>query len=258
MLFGSAMDSGLNVLLLEKDLRKAKDTFLTAWTTQSVDGQDIDLRKCEYIKYSRADLDEALVDNYDNNPNWSSLKNKGLLILDQYNEQIIPNIEEVYLVQKKIEIKNDQDDSFIGFIDFVAKWRPTGKTIVFDNKTSSVKYDPNAARDSEQLATYYEALKDDLKIDGVGYIVIQKVIRKKKLPKVQIDVQFGEISEELIEKTYQKYDDVLTGIRTGNFPCTRHEENGCCSTPWGCSYKRYCNSEGKDTTGLIIHKLKDQ
>lgn len=188
LLFGSAMDSGLNVLLLEKDLDRAKAVFLDAWTTQRVDGEEIQLRKCNYIKYSRADLDESLVDEIDDNPSWSALKNKGLAILEQYNEQIIPDIEEVYLVQKKIEITNDQDDSFIGFVDFVAKWRPTGKTILFDNKTSSIKYAPDAARDSEQLATYYEALKDDLKIDGVGYIVIQKVLRKKKLPRVQIDV----------------------------------------------------------------------
>lgn len=237
---------------------EAKEIFDTNWTTGEVNSEKVELSRPGAIKFSKADFDESLMtdeefaacrrDKID--PSWVTLRKKAYLIIDAYLEQIIPRIKKVHFVQRYVELKNSAGDTFIGYIDFCATWED-GKTYIFDNKTSSIKYAADSVEKSEQLATYKEALTDELKIDGAGYVVIPKHIRKKKLPKVPIEVIVGAISEELIDNTFQMYDDVLAGIKVGDFPCTPEK---CCSTPWGCAYKAYCRSGGTDLTGLIYHK----
>lgn len=241
-------------------LDMAKEIFNQAWNFGDVNGQNIDLSKPGVIKFSKADYDPNILTNEDKievetslaDESWISLRRKGWMILEAYKEQIIPRIKEVKFVQKDIKLENDNGDSFIGFVDFCAVW-DDGRTIIFDNKTSSIKYADDSASTSEQLATYFEATKDELKVDAVGYVVIPKKMRKQKLPLVPIEVVIGEISESIVNKTFEDYDSVLTGVRLGNFPCTRQDENGCCSAPWGCAYKKYCESDGKDLTGLVFH-----
>lgn len=244
LLFGSAMDEGFNCLLEQKqknelcDLESAMSVFSNSWN------------KCRDsdVKYSKADLDESLFTELDTtsefNKSWLSLRRKGFMMLEAYAEQIIPRLKEVYLIQKNITLTNEAGDSFIGVVDLVAKW-DNDCLYIFDNKTSSIKYKDNSADESAQLAVYQEALKDELNIEGVAYITIPKRIRKQKLPLVPIDVIFGTINEELLEETFNKYDKVLTGIKTAEFPCT---PEGCCSKPWPCPYKNFCQSG--DMTGL--------
>jgi hypothetical protein len=200
-------------------------------------------------------LDDSLFDAGDDDelkykdPSWVSLKKKAFLIIDAYLEQVIPRIREVKFVQREIKMTNPNGDTFIGYVDFCAVFE-NNQTIIFDNKTSSIKYAADATENSEQLATYFEAVQDELKIDGVGYVVIPKKIRKKKLPLVPIEIMVAPVSEALVQKTFEMYDNVLTGIRLGKFDCTPEK---CCSTPWGCAYQRYCKSGGLDTTGLKVH-----
>lgn len=239
----------------------AQGVFSDAWNWAAVDGKEIDLSPPGIIKYSKADYDESILTSEDKNeisesgkdPSWISLKRKGLMILEAYQKQILPRIKEVKFVQKDIKLDNAFGDSFVGFVDFCAVWED-GRTILFDNKTSSVKYAEDSAITSEQLATYFEANKDDVKIDAVGYIVLPKKIRKQKLPLVPIEVIIGEVDEKVINDTFLMYDSVLNGIKLGNFDCTRQDEEGCCSMPWPCPYKTYCESNGKDLTGLVFHK----
>lgn len=247
----------------EMPIEMLQNLFIAAWNYGEVNGKEVDLSQPGVIKYSKADFDSSILNDEDRveietstkDESWISLKRKGLMILEAYQDQILPRIKEVKFIQKDIKLDNSSGDSFIGFVDFCAVWED-GRTIIFDNKTSSIKYASDSASQSEQLATYFEATRDELKVDAVGYIVIPKKIRKQKLPLVPIEVVIGEIDEKIINKTFEDYDNVLSGIRLGNFPCTRHEENGCCSMPWGCSYRRYCESDGKDTTGLIYHEKK--
>ncbi len=264
LVFGSAFDEAINSLLIDKmegrkpDIEKSKTLFCSKFLIQEINGETRYTHEDGLIKFTKADLDESILTEEDLesglNKSWLSLNRKGQLLIEAYAEQVLPRLERVLLVQHQISLVNEEGDKFTGIVDFVAQI--DGKIWIIDNKTSSIKYAANSANESAQLATYYEALRDKYDIAGVCFITIPKSLRKKKKPIVEISFIFGSINEELLDKTFQDYDKVLTGIKTGHFHCTRNEENGCCSTPWGCGYKRYCESEGKDMTGLVYHEKK--
>lgn len=252
LIFGSALDAGLNSLLEAKrdgkdiDVDKAIIEFTRVFKT--VDPNS--------IKYSKADGDATSLPSdflFENeNPiyplPWHCLMFKGHILIQEYATQVLPRIEKVLEVQKTISLKNELGDEFTGIIDFVAQI--DGKIYICDNKSSSIKYAEDSVGESGQLATYYEAMKDEYDLAGACFVVIPKGLRKKKLPIVDISMIFGSIKEELIDKTFTDYERVLEGVKTGQFNCTRNERGGCCSTPWGCSYKNWCDSGATDLTGL--------
>lgn len=255
LFFGNAMDNALNVLLLERDLEKAKVEFDKQMRTFTYNNETLDILKTNKIKYSKADYDETLVpvDTPEEIKSWTSLHAKGLMFLDAYNEQIIPKIKKVLTVQQFMEIKNEAGDKIIGFVDLICEWED-GRIVIFDNKTSSVDYKKDKLQnDAPQLATYMESdLVKQFKPTHQGYIVISKKVRKKD-PRVRIDVIIDQIPEELIEKTFSDYDKALKGIKRGEFQCS-----GTCDKPWGkCPYKAYCETDGADLTGLVKLKKKD-
>lgn len=110
---------------------------------------------------------------------WCCMLEKGLIMLDSYNKLVLPNIKQVIETQKKIEMTNAEGDSIIGYIDLIVEWG-NGKRYVLDNKTSSSEYDDDSAMRSQQLILYYHAVKDEYKIDGVGFIVLSKQLLKNK------------------------------------------------------------------------------
>jgi hypothetical protein len=260
LIFGSALDCGFNSLLEDKkagreiDVAKAKAEFDAEFG--AIDPQT--------IKYSKADYDTvSLPENFDMIPistdknipmEWFCLRYKGYILIEEYAAQVLPRIQEVYEIQKEINLTNEVGDTFTGIIDLIA--RIDDKVMIVDNKSSSIKYAQDSVANSEQLASYYEAMKDEYPLDGACYIVVPKKLRKVKQPRVQIEFIFGSISENLIAKTFQDYERVLQGVKTGQFNCTRNERNGCCSTPWGCGYRSYCQSGGTDLTGLKVEKKK--
>ncbi len=261
LVFGNAIDIALNFLLTQKqenttlDVEQAKGLFLMALIGQVVNGKEVDLRIKGVVKFSKADLDESLIAEYDlevppgHDRAWYSLYQKGMLMIDAYVEQVMPELQEVFFVQKKISITNEDGDAFTGVVDFCARYRD--KVYIFDNKTSSVKFADDATDTSEQLATYFEAERENLHLDGVGYVIIPKTIRRKKMPRVPIEIKVGPVHEAVIDSTFSMYDKVLSGIKLGKFPCTPEK---CCAMPWPCSYRRYCESDGQDLTGLVTHE----
>jgi hypothetical protein len=259
LVFGNAIDQALNFLLEQKqasstpDPEEAKFVFLANFLKSG----DLDLRKKGVVKFSKADLDPWLIgaveiDDPKHDPAWYSLQQKAHYIIDAYIAQVLPRLQEVIFVQRNIEIKNEDGDVFRGLADFCARYED-GKVYLFDNKTSSVKYAPDATAKSEQLATYYEAMRHDLQLDGVGYVVIPKTVRHQKLPHVPIDIQIGPVDESVIDQTFSNYERVLDGIRLGQFPCTPEK---CCKEHWGCDYRQFCESGGKDLSGLEFVKEK--
>lgn len=257
LIFGSSLDGAFNSLLEDKkvgrtiDIAKAKSEFDKVFKA-------IDPNK---IKYSKADFDLSVFTEDELARDWNekdisamSLKRKGHILIEEYAEQVLPRIQEVYEIQKQIALTNEVGDSFTGVIDLIAKI--DDKVLICDNKSSSIKYAQDSVTKSEQLASYYEAMKDEYSLDGACYIVVPKKLRKMKRPRVQIEFVFGSISENLIAKTFQDYEEVLTGVKMAQFPCTRDQRDGCCSTPWGCSYKAYCSSGGTDLTGLKYEEKK--
>lgn len=261
LVFGNAVDNAVNTMLKNKmenlspgktGYKDPKIHFVKIWERQEINGKKTDLRKTELIKYSKSDYDEnILTDNEYKliekgfNKNWVSLLKKGIMMLEAYEEQIIPRINKVLAVQKYVKMTNEVGDSFVGWVDFICEWED-GNIYIVDNKTTSIKYKEDSVRTSPQLATYFEGTREEINPHGAMYIAIPKKFRKRKEPLVPIEVVKDQISEDLIETTFEEYDDTLYGIKMGNFPCT-----GCRSNPFGCVYKTYCESEGQDLTGLI-------
>lgn len=265
LVFGSALDAGFNSLLQDKkdgvevSLVKAKSEFDKVFGATNP----------KEIKYSKSDYDTVSLPNdfvpgieilkkfnidKDIPMEWYCLKYKGYILIEEYAAQVLPRIQEIYEIQKEINLTNEVGDTFTGIIDLIA--RIDDKVLICDNKSSSIKYAQDSVANSEQLASYYEAMKDDYPLNGACYIVVPKKLRKVKEPRVQIDFIFGSISENLIAKTFQDYENVLKGIKTGKFECTRDQRDGCCSAPWGCVYKAYCTSDGTDLTGLRVEEKK--
>lgn len=258
LVFGGAIDQGLNALLEKKE--NPEEIFLKAWSAQEINGEMLDLSTTDKIKYSKADYDYTILTEDDMGmigagatKEWVSLRRKGLMIIEAYREQVIPQIKEVVAVQKYVELKNDNGDSLIGWIDFIATF-DDGKTYICDNKTTSIKYKPDSVAQSGQLATYFEAAKDqNIKVDGAAYIAIPKNFRKSKQPLVPIEIVKGEIDDNILDKTFEEYDKTIQGIKMGEFACT-----GCKDNVFGCVYKTYCDSGGLDTTGLIYVEKREK
>jgi hypothetical protein len=231
--FGGSVDEALNILLLTKDLNASMMKFEEEW----LKFKDID------IAYSKADLDSFLVEDCDEatsvkDRTWLSLLRKGRILLDAYATQILPRIKEVIAVQLDQLAKNDSGDELIIKTDMIVVWED-GRRILFDNKTSSIKYASDSVATSPQLGIYYETLKAQYNLDGCGYIVIPKRIRKAKLPQAEIVVIIDQVSEESINNTLQSFDDVLVKIKSAEFPCNM---NSCTNVFGRCQYYNFCRS----------------
>jgi len=112
--------------------------------------------------------------------NWFCLKRKGLLMIESYREKVLPDIQEVIFVQRHIKVINNDGDSIIGVIDLCVKWKD-GRTVIFDNKTSSIEYEKDCVLTSPQLALYVYAVENEVKSRTAGYIVLSKRLNKKRI-----------------------------------------------------------------------------
>lgn len=238
--FGDAMDIGFDSLLLTRDLEQALTAFKGRWA----DFKNLPLG------YSKADTDASLIEGLDvsdGGPAWHSLLQKGIVMLTEYNTQVMPKIKEVLSTQLTKLFPNDSNDLLTVKPDAIVRWED-GRILLLDNKTSSVSYKPDSVRNSAQLAIYYEMLKEEYKLDACGYIVIPKRINKKKIPRIKIDVIIDNVSEETIEKTLAEYDTVLNDIKDAKFD----KNINSCKTVFGpCDFVNYCH-KNKDMSGLLI------
>lgn len=225
--FGDAIDVGLNTLLESRDVVNAMCQFQNRWTTY----------KDKDVVYSKSDLDEFLVPDDPTNT-WLSLLHRGNILIQEFNEQIMPRIKEVIKVQLDQTAKNDMGDELVIKTDFICVWED-GRRILFDNKTSSMKYAEDSVRVSPQLAIYYETLKAEYDLDAAGYIVIPKRINKIKTPRVKIEVIIDRIDPETTAKTLESYDSVLKEIKAGSFPANH---SSCIGVFGKCDYYNYCHA----------------
>lgn len=86
--------------------------------------------------------------------NWLCMRKKAHYMLEAYVRDIVPQIEEVIDVQKKIELGSDGQDTVIGYIDAVVKLKGHDEPLVLDNKTASMAYDSDDVKYSQQLSLY--------------------------------------------------------------------------------------------------------
>lgn len=205
LLFGAALDSALNYLLLAdfnaEGLFHAKTIFYDNW--YKVDNNLTD--------FSKSDLDEELIESWeknsfprkDKNNSWKSLLYKGMLFLEQYHKDILPKIKKVIAVQEPVNLKNADGDEITGILDLIVEWED-GKTYLLDNKSSSVKYAPDSAKTGQQLPLYYYIVKEKYKLDGIGYIVLSKKINKNKVKKCKLCGTINEGSHKTCPETIVK------------------------------------------------------
>lgn len=229
--FGSAIDAGLNTLLETKDANVAVLTFTTAWMKHSKSN----------LVYTKADLETHLLADFEleydvQQQSWCSLREKGKIFIHEFNVQVMPQIKNVIKVQIEEELPNGSGDELIIKADHISELQD-GRRILFDNKTSSVKYDADSVSKSAQLATYFDALREEYKLDACGYIVIPKKTRVKKLPPVDIEIITGTVDEKMIENTFKTYEKALDGIKNNEF---EKNEESCISKYGKCQYYGFC------------------
>lgn len=199
-IFGSAVDRGLNAMLLEdgSPLEACEDELVRLITTDieflpmDYDGEIIDdvtkKKLLEVVKtfgYTGDDVDSLVSslfakgqENLSDNQRkalalccTASLKAKAKLMLDAYKRHVMPTIRKVESVQKELRWVDAHGNEFIGVVDMIADG------VVRDNKTASRPYDSDAVRTSAQLAIYTRVLNKD----RAGFFVMEKMIRKNRV-----------------------------------------------------------------------------
>lgn len=119
-----------------------------------------------------------------NNIYWFCVKNKGILMLESYINNVIPTFDKVLEIQKKIELVDENGNSVIGFIDAIVKFKDDENVYILDNKTSGLPYKPNQVETSRQLSTYCYAL-------NLNYAAYAVMIKKINLNKVNVCTSCG-------------------------------------------------------------------
>lgn len=276
--FGSAFDVAQGELLTNKNLEAAQDVFLKMWKSQQINGVYENLAKTDKVRWSKADYDAVILTEDDkkliekgNDKSWVSMRRKGVLMLEAYRDQVLPHLKNVVSTQEYVKIENGEGDIIRGYIDLIAEFeldkdlvmsydkdtalrdsllaleKYNGQKLLIDNKTTSVKYKEDSVKTSKQLATYLESPTLDQDVFYAAYFAVPKKFRTTKLPKIPIQIIIDEVLQETTDMIFNEYQDTLRGIKLGEFPCTKQ----CTKTPWGCCYEKYCDSEGKDLTGLV-------
>lgn len=244
---GDAVDEGLNHLLETRDLDTAIQKFQAKWEKVAKSGN---------IQYSKSDVEEHLLEGIEitreSDRGYYSWLKKGEILIREYNDQIMPRIKEVIKVQLNETIPNEEGDEITIKTDFIAVWED-GRRILFDNKTSSVKYEADSVKDSKQLALYYEMLKDEYKLDAAGYIVIPKKVNKQKKPLVKIEVIIDKVSQKTIDNTFESIDTVLVGVKNAQFP---KNFESCVNKYGKCPYYGYCHEGSKEGLKEVIYERK--
>lgn len=115
-----------------------------------------------------------------NYSNWLSLSTKGYLMLNAFNENILPQIEEVLGTQVEINLENDDGDKIIGFADMVVRWKGITEPVIFDLKTATREYESDSVLTSPQLTLYTNALSAIYNTRRAGFLVLHKTIKKNK------------------------------------------------------------------------------
>lgn len=167
------------------DVELLDDSDLLKIKSLSTEGNNPELVKLEVERIkdqkSTYGIERVSVEDVNtlNTCQWLSLRRKGEVMLDSYNKEIMPKIRRVLAVQHRFELGNPEGDTVLAFADAIVEWID-GSIILIDNKTSSREYEKDQASRSQQLIIYYHQLKDEFKIDKVGFIVLNKAIRKNK------------------------------------------------------------------------------
>lgn len=209
LIFGSAMDSGLNALLLgQPNYVRAMRTGLTKLLTERVAFSEFDFdadlldertlkrltralkRLANYPGDTPIDLAKALFykvkkgDDLTANQRKAlalcclfSLREKAILMFDAYVRTVLPKIKKVHKVQEEVKWQDKDGNAFSGVIDLLCEMHGVAGMVLPDHKTAARPYEEDAALTSPQLAIYASVYKPD----WVGFIVLSKQIKKNRV-----------------------------------------------------------------------------
>jgi hypothetical protein len=205
LVFGSAIDEALNELLVSRDLAKSLAVFEKKWNFQYVNGKYTDLANTDLVTYSDSDMDTDLVEpivaeTYEglskqkketgqlsaeevlqlNRCFWHSLRAKGRIMIESYNKKIMPRVKQTLAVQHETSLVNAEGDVIKQILDAVVVWEDDS-IILMDNKTAARAYADDSAATSPQLISYYHKAKEEFGVQAVGFIVMEKNIRKNRI-----------------------------------------------------------------------------
>jgi hypothetical protein len=189
------------------------------------------VEECQQLFKKGVDTDTQRLYNY---ICWLSLKQKGLMLIEAYRKDIMPEIEEVFDVQKRISLP-DGDDEFMGYIDAILSFNSeSGVKYVCDNKTSSRPYKQDSVGVSEQLAGYAEHEG----ISKCAFIVLEKKLRKRE-PRVRTQIIKDTMPETTVDETFDKLTDVFNGISEEHFD---KDFDSCYQYGRKCEYYQQCRT----------------
>lgn len=257
LFFGSIIESGLEVLFEGGTVDQAKQTFRKNFKSQQINNVWENLATSENVRFSKADYDPGVFTSNelkDLEPksqqfkSWASLQRKGELLIEAYSKDIIPKIKKVVASQPQKIITNELGDEILVKADIICEWED-GRLLIPDHKTSSLSVKQVAQNEAyqKQTALYYAAFGDQYPLDGTGFIVLEKNIRKNE-PRARVSFDFFKPKDELIQKVIDEFDFVFDNIKNCNFPYTAQEFD-----KYGqpCPFRKFYESGGKDMTGLV-------
>lgn len=140
--------------------------------------------------------------------NWLVCRRRGHLMIEAFQQKVMPKIRRVLAVQKEITLDNGAGDIITGFADMVCEMEGYGN-VVLDLKTAANPYDESSVLTSPQLTLYVSALGEEFATRLAGYIVLVKRVNKNK---VKTCTKCGKISESNRVKTCAE---TIEGSRCG-------------------------------------------
>lgn len=300
LLFGGALDKAINELLLSKDLQKATKIFDEEWEYNWINKKKVFLPDSELVVYAKKDFDSELLEKEDihkmegkisdtnslevyeqivrqkeekgfenlhndnkryyNYCNWLVLRRKAYIMLNAYNEKVLPKIKNVIAIQKEFNLEGKTGDIINGFIDCILEFQD-GKKYVIDNKTSAIEYEKDEAGKSQQLILYNYALnKEGMNLDGVGFIVMYKNIQKNR---IKICEKCGHDGTGERHKTCNKMIDPNPDASWEDIRSSKTAASYRCNGPWKetispeCKIDIILNQVSLPAQNLIIQSFKE-
>lgn len=103
---------------------------------------------------------------------WLCCFRRGPLMIEAFERDLLPLIEEVVYSQKNIEIESEEGDQVSGIIDFIFKIKGIKGKVIIDLKSAGRFYEEHALDSSDQLGIYAAAEG----IENIGYMVVLKKV----------------------------------------------------------------------------------
>jgi hypothetical protein len=193
--------------------------------------------KCQSIKSGLPENEQRLY----NLICWHTFVVKGLMLLEELKKWSDGNIKEVISIQRKFEITNDEGSLFYGYMDIEAVMMD-GSFRLLDLKTASngVQQYPERCIDKAMQLHIYSQESSKL----VGYIILEKQIRVRE-PRVRTRVILGEVTEEMLDETFEVIDNTIHEIGKGVF----ERNKDACFGYGKCTYYNLCWKNSKK--GLV-------